>query len=70
MNAQITLLANKLHSAGFCVRTVTSNTIEVFLCNRKISQIEVQTALEQIFDFDPATSYGSSSDGVLVTVEL
>lgn len=45
----LNLVASELHKAGFAV-VETSNTVSVYLKNRKPSTMEVETVLEQVFD--------------------
>lgn len=44
------LVADELHAVGFRTKVLVSNAVEVSLSNRKPSRMEVETALEQIFE--------------------
>ena len=44
------LIADELHKAGFRTKVVTSNCVAVSLTNRKPSTMEVETALNDIFE--------------------
>ena len=59
------LVANELSNAGFKAE-IFGDSVIVTLTNRKVSQMEVETALDQIFDgnvFDCT----SIANGVLVS---
>lgn len=71
MNTHLYLVADMLKSSGFRIKTVTSTCIEVFLTTRSISINEVSTALENAFDFDPASDYHHTNTGsILVHVDM
>jgi len=60
------LVADELHETGFRTKVFTSNGVIVSLTNRKVGRIEVETALDQIFD-GLQLNCQSISEGVLVT---
>ena len=60
------LVANELHEMGFRTKVFTSNAVTVKLSNRKVSQMEVQTALLQAFDVIQF-KLCSLTDGILVS---
>lgn len=60
------LVADELHSAGFRTKVLTSNGVIVSLISRKVSTMEVETALDQIFDGIDFHCQ-STIDGVLVS---
>lgn len=44
------LVADELHSVGFRTKAFLNNAVEVSLSNRKPSAMEVEIALDNIFD--------------------
>lgn len=60
------LVADELKNSGFQTKVIVSNGVKVSLSNRKPSKMEVETALEQIFDSIQFQVIGVP-DGVLVT---
>lgn len=59
---QANLVANEMQSAGFVAKATIGAAVQVSLTNRKVSRIEVETALGQLFsgiEFDCQSATGS-----------
>lgn len=60
-------VANELYSVGFRTKVITSNGVLVSLTSRKVGIMEVEGALDKIFDGEIEFQYQATSSGVLVT---
>jgi len=61
------LTATELKNIGFETEIFTSETVIVSLTSRKVSKMEVETALNQIFD-SIEFKLQSTNNGVMVTI--
>lgn len=60
------LVASEVKFQGFRTKVFTSNSVIVSLTNRKVSTMEVEKVLEQIFDA-PLFTVQSTTGAVLVS---
>lgn len=61
-------IADKLHELGFGTKVHGSDCVEVFLTNRKVSKMEVKTAVdENINTGNIKLRYSNFWNGILIT---
>lgn len=60
------LVSDELHAAGFRTKVLVSNAVKVDLSNRKLSTMEVEIALDNIFE-GINFNCKSNSNSVIVT---